>query len=207
MVFAQVFGSQESVHHDAESGAVMGDIHPHDLEPSSTTDDPTVGESEQEVKVMLLPHTCLHFHPSAGSPDAVAGSRVVPATDTACCRHSECHMEGDGERHTRVEGQACAQFKNKRRSASSLSSHDSETQALIDVAQNDARARATDVKEEEGKEKAINKKDSKVRQSWHSIQSKEEEEEEKGLVDNEESSNPEFVRLVVRLPTNGEDHC
>ncbi|KAK7098052.1 hypothetical protein V1264_004940 [Littorina saxatilis] len=75
----QVFGSQESVHPDAEGGNIR--VHVEDHEPSSTTDEHP--NPDTEVKVLLLPHTCLHFHPGHD-----------PTSDTAASSSSspdECH--------------------------------------------------------------------------------------------------------------------
>nr|KAG5685622.1 hypothetical protein BaRGS_001503 [Batillaria attramentaria] len=112
----QVFGSQESLHQDVESGAVAVPVEEH--EPSSTTDDQVAVDTE--VKVLLLPHTCLHFHPgedgalgsAAGAGCSQDGSQSP--TGSASLRHS-----GSGDR------------------LSASSSHCAETQALMSTNQDE----------------------------------------------------------------------
>ncbi|XP_076446578.1 RING finger protein 150-like [Babylonia areolata] len=109
----QVFGSQESVHQDPESGNIVVAVDDH--EPSSTTDDQATADTE--VKVLLLPHTCLHFHPShdASSPDSAAGTSSQDACHSPSCSHSVRHSPS-ADRLSR---------------ASSSTTHDMEMQALM----------------------------------------------------------------------------
>ena len=111
---SQVFGSQESVHQDVESGNIPHPVEDH--EPSSTTDDQATVDTE--VKVLLLPHTCLHFHPGHGDPSA---DPTVAAAGTSS--QDECHSP------------SCSNSVRTSASVDRIShtsaSHDTETQALM----------------------------------------------------------------------------
>ena len=79
----QVLGSQESLHQDPESGNMAAPAE--DREPSSTIDDQAAGDTE--VKVLLLPHTCLHFPPDQ---DLAAGGATPGPSSQDDCRSLSC---------------------------------------------------------------------------------------------------------------------
>lgn len=108
----QVFGSQESVHPDPESGAVAAPV---EHEHSSTTDDQAAVDTE--VKVLLLPHSCLHFHPGLDGAAETAARPVGVASG-----HEERQAGVSGVRHS---------ASGDRLSRTSLSSLCAETQALM----------------------------------------------------------------------------
>lgn len=110
----QVFGSHESVHHDPESGNVPVTVDP-DPEHSSTNEDQTGADTD--VKVLLLPHTCLHFHPGH-NPATYDPGASGPSSREEChsptCASSSVRNSSSAERLSRAS-----------------SAHDTEMQALM----------------------------------------------------------------------------
>lgn len=100
------------MHQDPESGNITHPVEDH--EPSSTTDDQVTVDTE--VKVLLLPHTCLHFHPGN---DPASESTTAAGTSS----QDECHS------------QSCSNSIRTSASADRLShtstTHDTEMQALM----------------------------------------------------------------------------
>lgn len=75
------------MHQDPESGNITHPVEDH--EPSSTTDDQATVDTE--VKVLLLPHTCLHFHPGndpASDSTAAAGTSSQDECHSPSCSNS-----------------------------------------------------------------------------------------------------------------------
>ncbi|KAL8621474.1 hypothetical protein ACOMHN_058236 [Nucella lapillus] len=124
----QVFGSQESLHQDAESGNMAVAVDDH--EASSTTDDQ--GTADSEVKVLLLPHTCLHFHPGHHDPSPPDSASAGPsdACHSPSCIHSVRHS-------TSADRLSQAASSSSSSSPSPSAAQDSEMQALMSPPRHD----------------------------------------------------------------------
>ncbi|KAL8581025.1 hypothetical protein ACOMHN_048059 [Nucella lapillus] len=82
----QVMGSQESVHQDPEAGNATA------AAPQADEGDPGAATEEQvlpdtEVKVLLLPHTCLHFHSDQDPAPPTEGPSTRPDEHAAASSH------------------------------------------------------------------------------------------------------------------------